>query len=434
MSSHRAWTTDWGDVVRILMLGWELPPHFAGGVGIVAAALARATAAAGVDVTYLMPSGPDEGGQDGFRLLVASQHGPPLRVGRLESRLQPYDGTRLTAEPWAAPHSMVGGPAERPRLYGPELLAEVRWFAERAVDLVESAGLTVDAVHSHDWTTWPAGVALKRALGVPLVVHVHITEFDKSGGGGVDPLVYAIEREGMQAADRVIAVSHRVARSCVERYGVDPARIRVVYNALDPLGSGRARPRVGPKTVLFLGRVTLQKGPDYFIEAARRVLAINPDVRFVLAGAGDMWAPLIERAATLGIGDRVLFTGFVSREEVRELMARADLFVMPSVSEPFGLVALEAMEAGVPVILSRQSGVGEMVHHVLKADFWDADDLAAKILAVLAYPALASVMGRSGQVESRQRTWADVAREVIQVHHEARGDVREWDMQGAAPC
>lgn len=417
--------------MRILTLGWELPPYFAGGVGIVAAALLRATAAEGHDVTYLMPAGRREGHDDGFRVLVASSPGAPLRVGRITSRLQPYDGIGIGRATGDVPPGMTGASATLPRLYGPELLAEVDGFAAQAVAMTESASLVVDVVHAHDWTTWPAAIALKDALGVPLVVHVHITEFDKSGDRGVDPLVYAIERAGMQAADRVIAVSHRVAKSCVDRYGVDPARIHVIHNALDPLGRGPERVRAAGKTVLFLGRVTVQKGPDYFVEAARRVLAVNPDVRFVLAGAGDMWAPLIERAAALGIGDRLLFTGFVARDDVRALMASADVFVMPSVSEPFGLVALEAMEAGVPVILSRQSGVSEMVNHVLKANFWDAADLAAKILAVIAYPALAGVMGQSGRTESLARTWTDVAREVVAVHHEATNSHAERNVDGA---
>lgn len=420
--------------MRILTLGWELPPYFAGGAGIVAAALARATAAAGLEVTYLMPSGPDASDAHDFRLLIASQHGPALRIGRLESRLQPYDGTPLVSDAGVAPHGMTGEPADRPRLYGPDLLAEVQWFAERAVEMVDSAGLAVDVIHSHDWTTWPAGIALKRRLGVPLVVHVHITEFDKTGDRGIDTSVLAIEQAGMQAADRVIAVSHRVARTCVQRYGVDPARMRVIHNALDPLGSGRRRPAGSQQTVLFLGRVTLQKGPDHFLEAARRVLEVNPEVRFVLAGAGDMWVPLIERAAAIGIGDRVLFTGFVSREEVRDLMAGADLFVMPSVSEPFGLVALEAMEAGVPVILSRQSGVSEVVHHVLKADFWDAEDLAAGILAVLAYPSLAGVMGRSGRAEATHRTWADAASELIRTYRDLGVSSSTLTPGSTTPC
>ncbi|MBK7595295.1 MAG: glycosyltransferase family 4 protein [Gemmatimonadetes bacterium] len=180
--------------------------------------------------------------------------------------------------------------------------------------------------------------------------------------------------------------------------------------------------------------MTLQKGPDYFLEAARRVLEHDPEVRFILAGAGDFWVPLIERAATLGIGDRVLFTGFVSREDVPDLMAMADLFVMPSVSEPFGLVALEAMEAGVPVLISRQSGVGEVVQHVLKADFWDIDDLAAKILAVLSYPELAQAIGRAGEEESRARTLADVAREVDSLYHEVRDVPATLPFAVPQPC
>ena len=416
--------------MRVLTLGWELPPHFAGGAGIVSAALAESASKSGHAVTYLMPSGPDSADDERFQLIVASHHGAPMQLGRITSGLQAYDGTRLTEElPGPAHTSSFAGPR---RLYGPALLDEVATFSVQAVAAIQETGLSFDVIHAHDWTTWPAGLALRQELGIPLVIHVHITEYDKTGDQSADPAVLAIESEGMQRADRVIAVSRRVAQSCIDRYGVAPEQIRVVYNALDPLGKARRR-RHG-KTVLFLGRVTLQKGPDYFLEAARRVLEHDPEVRFILAGAGDFWVPLIERAATLGIGDRVLFTGFVSREDVPDLMAMADLFVMPSVSEPFGLVALEAMEAGVPVLISRQSGVGEVVQHVLKADFWDIDDLAAKILAVLSYPELAQAIGRAGEEESRARTWADVAREVDSLYHEVRDVPATLPFAVPQPC
>jgi glycosyltransferase involved in cell wall biosynthesis len=285
----------------------------------------------------------------------------------------------------------------------------VERVAERAVELAASEGLDFDVIHAHDWTTFRAGVALRRASGRPLVVHVHITEFDKSGGGGADPRVFALEQEGLRAADLVVAVSRRVRDRCVDTYGADPARTRVVYNAVerddaetDPL------PDEGP-VVLFLGRVTTQKGPGYFLEAAERVLAHEPAVTFVLAGQGDLLPRMVERAAELGLGPRMRFPGFVDRERASALYESADVFVMPSVSEPFGIVPLEAMDRGVPVILSRQSGAAELLRNALKVDFWDVDDLAGKILAALRYPSLASELRERGRAEVGRLTWDGVA-------------------------
>jgi glycosyltransferase involved in cell wall biosynthesis len=249
-------------------------------------------------------------------------------------------------------------------------------------------------------------------------VHVHITEFDKTGGAHAHPDVYALEREGMHGADRVVAVSERVRQLCLERYGAPPERVRVVYNAVAPGPDGAEELVLPGPLVLFLGRMTLQKGPDYFIEAARRVLDLEPGATFVLAGAGDMRARLIERAARLGLGRHMLFPGFVDREQAAALYARADVFVMPSVSEPFGIVALEAMERGVPAIVSLQSGVGELVRNALKVDFWNVEELAAKILAALRYPALARELRHNGRREARQTTWDSVAERVTQLYRE----------------
>jgi glycosyltransferase involved in cell wall biosynthesis len=404
--------------VKVLMLGWEFPPYFAGGVGVVCEALTRSLAGRGNEISYVMPWNPPETGaeSDGLELLGPDAARPGLDVLGVPARLHSY-ATAAPARPHLALPGEVPPPAAKP-LYGPDLLGEVERFAARAVEVAEARGLAPDLIHAHDWTTFPAGIALRRALGKPLVVHVHITEFDKSGGTWADPRIYAIERAGMQAADLVVVVSQRVGQVCVERYGVDPARIRVVYNGVDPDDRPAGDPLLHGPLVLFLGRVTLQKGPDYFVEAARRVLDADPHVTFVLAGTGDMLPRLIERAAELGIGRQMLFPGFVDRERASALFAMADVFVMPSVSEPFGIVPLEAMDRGVPVIVSRQSGSSELLRNALKVDFWDVEDLAGKIVACLRYRSLASELEERGREEVARLSWDWVAERTEAVYRE----------------
>ena len=402
------------------MLGWEFPPSFAGGVGVVCESLTRALAGRGSEIVYLMPQPPDAAGGPRVRLLPARRRrrAPGLRLIGLPSVLRSYAFDAGPARAFSVP-----GEEREPRalarpLYGPDLLSEVERFAEASAERAREEGLAFDVIHAHDWTTFRAGLALKRLSGRPLAVHVHITEFDKSGGSHADPRVFALEREGMLGADRVLAVSRRVAERCIATYGVDPQRVRVVYNAVEPDLRELTPVPLGDAVVLFLGRVTLQKGPNYFVEAARRVLEREPRVTFVLAGNGDMLPRMIERAAELGLGSHMLFPGFVNRDRAAALYASADVFVMPSVSEPFGIVPLEAMDRGVPVIVSRQSGVGELVRNVLKVDFWDVDGLAEKILAALRYPGLARELRERGKQEVGGISWSSVAERVESIYRE----------------
>jgi glycosyltransferase involved in cell wall biosynthesis len=388
------------------MLGWEFPPYFAGGVGVVCEALTRSLVERGHAITYLMPWTPPVAGGNGLELVGPGAAQAGLDVVGIPARLHSYASD---ARPALRIPGEVPPPASLP-LYGPDLLGEVERFAERAVAVVNArSDGRPDLIHAHDWTTFPAGIALRRALGRPLLVHVHITEFDKSGGAGADPRVFALEREGLCEADLVVAVSRRVRDRCVESYGADPARVRVVYNAVErDDADSEPLPDEGP-LVLFLGRVTTQKGPGYFVEAAQLVLEHEPGVTFVLAGQGDLLPNMVERAAELGLGRRMRFPGFVDRERAAALYASADVFVMPSVSEPFGIVPLEAMDRGVPVILSRQSGASELLRNALKVDFWDVDDLAEKILAALRYPSLARELRERGRAEVGRITWDGVA-------------------------
>ncbi len=399
--------------MNVLMLGWELPPYFAGGVGVVARALIDSLAERGNRVTYLMPRAPESGPGERAQVIGADAIGERIELPEA-TRLSPY---------WqsAAPHSqslLLRGAKPHAALYGPDLVAEVQRFARAALRAVEARGLRFDVIHAHDWTTFPAALAIGRASGRPVVVHVHITEFDKSGGEHADPDVYAIERAGMHGADRVVAVSHFTARRCREQYGVPAEKLVVVHNAIsgEP-GASLPLPSRGP-LVLYLGRMTLQKGPDYFLEAAARVLEQRPDATFVMAGSGDMLPELVERAAAMGIGRQVLFTGFLKHEEALELHQRASLFVMPSVSEPFGIVPLEALQRGVPVIVSRQSGVSEVLAHALKVDFWDVERLAARILSALAFPALSKTLVANGQEDLKKLSWARVAERLLGIYSE----------------
>jgi glycogen(starch) synthase len=397
--------------MRVLTLGWELPPRFAGGVGVVAEALLRALAERGHELSYAMPRAFDAAGPPGVRLLEpATKPGAQATASRLVSYASERPPIRIPGE--ATP------PAGAP-LYGPDLLREVERFAADIGERVRSERLAFDVIHAHDWTTFRAGLALRAATGAPLVAHVHITEFDKSGGSYADPSVHALEREGIRGADRVIAVSRRIAATCCERYGAAPERTRVVYNAVDEANCAAPAPRLPRPLVLFLGRITLQKGPEYFLEAAKRVLEAQPDAHFVMAGSGDLLPRMIERAAELGIAPRVSFPGFVDRARAAALYAAADVFVMPSVSEPFGIVPLEAMERGVPVIVSRRSGVSELIANALKCDPWEVERMASLIAAALRYPSLSRALSENGRAEVAQLRWSSAAQRVEAVFAEA---------------
>jgi glycosyltransferase involved in cell wall biosynthesis len=406
------------------MLGWEFPPYFAGGVGTVCYELTRALARKGIQVTYVMPHGPDDVTSQHVKLMVASKE--LLRLGikplRVNSTLTAYASKEEYS--WMRQFGGgTGGPimkrdAKQKGIYGANLLEEMGRFAQAVLAIAEHEEF--DVIHAHDWTTIPAALALKKATGKPVIMHVHITEFDKTGGEHADPDVYQIEYQGFHEADVVIAVSNFVKQRLVSKYYVDPAKIRVVYNSVEfndrAMGVARERISADEKLVLFLGRVTLQKGPDYFLEAAAKVAQIMPNVKFVIAGTGDMLPRMIERAAQMGIGNKVIFPGFVTREEGDKLYRMADLFVMPSVSEPFGIVPLEAMKHGTPVIVSRQSGVSEVIKHALKVDFWDVDDLANKMIAALSYDPLHQMLSQHGSTEIQSFTWENPAEQCIRIY------------------
>ena len=305
--------------------------------------------------------------------------------------------------------------------YGANLMEEVARYALVARQVAIELEGQFDVIHAHDWLTYYAGIAAKRVSGKPLVVHMHATSFDRSSSDNIDTRVYEIERTGMAAADRVIAVSNLTRNIVIEKYGIPAERVVTVHNAVRFAEKETELPERGvtDKIVTFLGRITFQKGPDYFVEAAAKVLKRVPNVRFVMAGSGDMMNHVIRRVARLGIADRFHFTGFLKGDDVHKMFQLSDVYIMPSVSEPFGISPLEAMRANVPSIISKQSGVAEVLDYAVKVDYWDVDAMADAIYGLITYPALSKMFAQKGLEEVTNLKWNDAAKKVKQVYEDA---------------
>ncbi len=404
--------------MNVLMLGWEFPPHFSGGLGVVCYELTKAYREKGIHTTYVMPFGPDDIQADYVDLIVASNYGEErIEIERVDTPITPYMDDEEYQEYVADRYeSDLDGAATD--VYGKTLFDEVRRFADVATEIAQRTQF--DIVHVNDWPTFPAGKQIKQATGKPLVTHVHATEFDRTGGNNLNQNVYDLEREGMHAADEVIAVSNKVKEHITTQYALSEDNVTVVHNAIN------AEPREDhdmtiaeqDKIVLSLGRITLQKGPEYFLKAAKRVLDHDPNVKFIMAGTGDMHEEMIHLAAELGIADNVLFPGFVPRETADELYRAADVFVMPSVSEPFGITPLEALAQDTPVIISEQSGVSEVLDHCITVDFWDTEKIAQNILALLHYQQLHNEITEHGKFEVEALEWSDTANECLALYDE----------------
>jgi glycosyltransferase involved in cell wall biosynthesis len=303
--------------------------------------------------------------------------------------------------------------------YDTNLIDEIRKYALVAELIAQSHEF--DIIHAHDWLAYPAGIAAKEASGKPLVIHVHATDFDRSGGN-VNPNVYSIEREGMEKADQIITVSNFTRKTVIEKYQIPASKVTTVYNAVEPKteeNNSFIKKGVNEKVVTFLGRITMQKGPEYFIEAASMVLRKMNNVRFVMAGSGDMMDAMIARVAELGITDHFHFTGFLEGEDVYQMFEMTDVFVMPSVSEPFGIVPLEAMQSGVPVIISNQSGVAEILENAIKIDFWDTYAMADSIYGLINYPSLSEHFKQKGKLEVENLKWKNSAEKVKSIYTSA---------------
>lgn len=440
--------------MRVLMFGWEFPPHISGGLGTACFGMTRALAERGAEVCFVLPRISSHGDDGNGFLQLYSASGTPitrmdeerlahageeiwtshLRYMPVASPLMPY----MTPEAYAralreiSQHHKAGNESvlnsentytyQLNGGYGPDLMSEVYRFGRLGAAIAMREKF--DVIHSHDWMTYPAGMLAKAVTGKPLVVHIHATEYDRSGEN-VNDIVAGIERAGLHAADLVVAVSQLTRRIVIDRYGVPPEKVKVVYNAVmrpDVAHHYEIPERIRhEKRVLFLGRITFQKGPEYFMEAARLVLEKIPNVRFFMAGSGDMLPQLVRRAGQLRIGHRFHFAGFLRGEQVDRMFALSDLYVMPSVSEPFGITPLEAMLYDVPVLLSRQSGVSEILSHALKADFWDVRDMADKICAVLTYPCLAKELVKNCREEMKNIRWGNAADQLMQIYSKITG-------------
>lgn len=423
--------------MRVLMFGWEFPPHISGGLGTACYGLTKGLYSVGIDdIIFVVPKA--YGDEDSSKVMIVdagevviseriidfSTFFKQMHFIEVGSSLIPYatpeEYEMLTTENQERSKYLIqstfSGKLSFSGGYGHNLFQEIANYA--AVASIIAFKYDFDVIHAHDWLTYPAGIAAKLITGKPLVVHVHATDFDRSGGS-VNPGVYEIEKSGMEAADKVIAVSNFTRSIIIEKYGIDPDKVVTVHNAVEPLANIELQKRernISDKIVTFLGRVTLQKGPEYFIEAAHLVLQKMKNVNFVIAGSGDMLNRMIWRVATLKIGSRFHFTGFLKGDDVHHMFALSDVYVMPSISEPFGISPLEAMQSNVPVIISRQSGVSEILRHAIKVDFWDTHAMADAIYGILKYEGLSQMFRKHARDEVDSLKWEQAAEKVKEVY------------------
>ena len=410
------------------MFGWEFPPHILGGLGTASYGLTKGMWECGdMDITFVIPK--PYGDEDHhFAHIVGASQVPVAwrdvsreyveqRIGKLMS---PDLYFRLRDNIYADFNYMLLndlGSIEFSGRYPDNLIEEINNYSITAGVIART--IDCDIIHSHDWLTYPAGIHAKQVTGKPLVIHVHATDFDRSRGN-VNPTVFGIEKDGMTHADHIITVSNLTRDTVINKYGIDPTKVTTVHNAVTPLSPELLNvnpPRNKDKVVTFLGRITMQKGPEYFVEAAAKVLRNNKNVRFVMAGSGDMMEKMIRMAADRGIADRFHFPGFLKGKEVYEMLKASDVYVMPSVSEPFGISPLEAMQMGVPSIISKQSGCAEILTNVIKTDYWDIDAMADAINGIVTYPALHNQLRNDGLEEVNRITWDKASRKVIDIYN-----------------
>jgi len=423
--------------MKVLMFGWEFPPHITGGLGTACFGLTKGLLKNGVEVLFVVPRSYGDEDQQAVRLINASdiridikdklyqEYWKQLTYIEIGSNLIPYVGEEEfqkmiavnTPDKTEEHCSVFSNQYTFSGKYGKNLMEEVTRYALVASTIAGSQQF--DVIHAHDWLTYPAGIAAKKVSGKPLVVHMHATEFDRSGDN-INQNVYDIERKGMEFADAVITVSNFTRDIVINKYGINPDKVFTVHNAVDHSAGDTdlvIERNVKEKVVTFLGRITFQKGPDYFVEAAKRVLDKDQNVRFVMAGSGDMLNRMILRVAQLGISTHFHFTGFLQGTEVDKMFLLSDVYVMPSVSEPFGISPLEAMRSNVPVVISKQSGVSEVLKYALKIDFWDIDAMADAIYGLLHYDALSVMFRKYGKEEVENLKWESAASKIRDVYN-----------------
>lgn len=423
--------------MKVLMFGWEFPPHISGGLGTACFSMTEALVKQGTDILFVIPNRQKDEKDNGTKILGANEVKINLQTSitkefhkhvsfiEVNSRLVPYIGVEdyynIVNRSFSEKEQIVensfrcfdfqGG-------YKENLMDEVEKYAITAETIARENDF--DVIHAHDWLTYKAGIVAKKVSGKPLVVHVHATEFDRSGQV-VNPTVFNIEKEGMAMADKIITVSNYTKKIVVEKYLQDASKVITVHNGIDENTKPVERiPNAwNKKIVTFLGRVTFQKGPDYFIEAAEKVLKKDKNIIFVLAGSGDMLNRMIALVGKKRISKNFFFTGFLKGKQVEEMFQRSDVYVMPSVSEPFGISPLEAMREGVPTIISKQSGVSEVVSYAIKVDFWDVDAMADAIYALTHYPAMSDMIKKNASLELKKINWDKAAKEIINVYNYA---------------
>jgi glycogen(starch) synthase len=477
--------------MKVLMFGWEFPPHISGGLGTACAGLTRALEKEHVEVLFTVPklyggekaeatsfinaseipilqklsssktgiSGNSESYNESgsynetektSRINVTTMQEGKLKRIEVASFLSPYTTALETEssfdlEQWnysfeqkedrtipanlrrsERPYPMlsekravcVKEPYAFSGTYGSTLLEEVERYAQAGAEIARQ--YSFDVIHAHDWMTYLAGIAAKKISGKPLVVHVHATEIDRAGQH-IDPRVFAIEKEGMRQADKVVTVSYWTKNIALTHYEVEEEKIEVVHNGITPkihTGTNSFSPPLGSQIITFLGRITHQKGPMYFVEAARRVLEQFPDAQFVVAGSGDQLPMMIERIAQVRLSGHFHFTGFLTAEDIDRVWSMSHVYVMPSVSEPFGIAPLEAIQAGVPVIISNQAGVSEVMPHAIKVDFWNSESLAEAICNLLRFKSLANTLKKNGAEQVKTITWDKAAKKLTTLYYE----------------
>ncbi|MDO9615418.1 MAG: glycosyltransferase family 4 protein [Bacteroidota bacterium] len=429
--------------MKVLMFGWEFPPHISGGLGTACYGLTKGLAEfKDMSVIFVVPKAYGDEDQSSMKLVGANEvpvTRKQIQFSNLQSKIDYYEvesgmipyvdpeefwklTTKVVSEKTRFIETNSEGKINFSGKYDQNLFQEIYNYS--IVAEVIARDNEFDVIHAHDWLAYPAGIAAKRASGKPLVIHVHATDFDRSGGS-VNPTVYAMEKEGMDAADQIIAVSNMTRNIVIEKYNINPDKVTTVYNAVEPLSQEekiKLKKGVDEKIVTFLGRITMQKGPEYFVEAANMVLKKMNNVRFVMAGSGDMMNAMVKRTAELKIADRFHFTGFLKGDDVFDMFRMSDVFVMPSVSEPFGIVPLEAMQSNVPVIISYQSGVSEILRYAIKIDYWDTYAMADAIYGLINYPALHNMFKEYGKAEVDSLLWKNSAKNVRDVYLKAIGN------------
>jgi len=426
--------------MRVLTLTWEFPPVITGGLGMACYGMVKALLKHGNEIDLVMPAKepayfPLRTAEDADNLLGVfrslTKEGmakAPANIEELRKFLSTPVGVYFTF----GRSSRFRYTIDEIRKMNPfkrlfEILADqyylfrqVRHYTDTALETASQ--LDFDIIHAHDWLTYPAAMILKKLTGRPFVAHIHATEFDRAGGAG-DRRIHDIEYLGLESADRVIAVSAYTAKAINDKYLVSQAKTRVVHNAYTPLNSKNNHRRIFREpTILFLGRITLQKGPDYFLELANRVIQRENNVRFIMAGSGDMERQVLHRAAFLGLGTKFLAAGFLDRGQVENIFAAADIFVLPSVSEPFGIAPLEAMSHGAVAIISKNSGVAEIIQNAYKVDFWDIDQMTSIIIDLIRNPEKRREMSRRGKAEVANLQWDEPAKKILDIFTELQAE------------